>query len=473
MQGQSQAVTTERLKLKLISLEANQPSFRTVRFNPEGISLIVGQKADPTETGGRKTFNGVGKSLSVYLTHFCLGSAPKPILKQFLPGWIFKLRFSHHGSEHVVERSTEEQTKLIYNGVPVHLEEFTKHLGSEVFGLAADTRFLSFRTLIKRFARPGKHAYLAFDQFDKSEKDFQKLLANGRLFGLSTELVQKKYDLREFETRTESLRKSLESDPIFKGYFIRDSDGRIERTELQSQMARLEARLDTFQVAEDYSEIKTEVATLKQNLAEVTAELGSIRARLSAIAKALDLGRDISRAELVQVFEQSNLLLSQGAKRSLEELEDFHRTLLEDRRSRFEDERNRLREREKGLEERRSSFADRHRELLQYLDSHGALEEYQTLSKQLAALRARFEKLLSYQEILQNYRNEVLRARHEQIEQNEAAERYLTEAELLINRNLQVFRDFSSRFYLPSSSSANSYHSVRPRRSWLLSTCPP
>lgn len=222
--------------MKLISLEANQPSFRTVRFNPAGISLIVGQKADPAETGGRKTFNGVGKSLCIYLTHFCLGAAPKPILKQFLSGWVFKLRFLHRGTEHVVERSTDEQTKVIYNGVPVKLEEFTRHLGSEVFGLTDKTPFLSFRALIKRFARSGKHAYLAFDEFDKNEKDFQKLLANGCLFGLSTELIRKKYELREFETRADDLRKTLENDPIFKGYFLLDSDGRIERTELESQM---------------------------------------------------------------------------------------------------------------------------------------------------------------------------------------------------------------------------------------------
>lgn len=205
--------------------------------------------------------------------------------------------------------------------------------------------------------------------------------------------------------------------------------------------------MNAFQVAEDYSEIKTEVSALKQQLAEVTVEMGSIRARLSAIEKAVNLGEDISRAELVQVFEQSNLLLTDGAKRSLEELENFHRTLLEDRRSRFEDERDRLRERERVLEEKRSSLAGRHRELLQYLDSHGALEEYQALSKQLGALRARLEKLLSYQEILETYRNEVLRSRHEQIEQNEAAEQYLQGVEPLIDANLQVFRNFSSRFY--------------------------
>ncbi|MCB2262050.1 MAG: penicillin-insensitive murein endopeptidase [Candidatus Thiosymbion ectosymbiont of Robbea hypermnestra] len=58
--------------MRPIELTADQPSFRTIRFEPAGISLIVGGRSRKDETGSDKTYNGVGKSLVIALIHFCL-----------------------------------------------------------------------------------------------------------------------------------------------------------------------------------------------------------------------------------------------------------------------------------------------------------------------------------------------------------------------------------------------------------------
>lgn len=78
--------------MNLVRLTANQPTFRQVNFRPEGITLILG-KRKTAEKKKDETYNGVGKSLLIYLINFCLGSKPKEELAKKLPGWEFSLEF--------------------------------------------------------------------------------------------------------------------------------------------------------------------------------------------------------------------------------------------------------------------------------------------------------------------------------------------------------------------------------------------
>ena len=60
--------------MRLIKLSANKMGFHTVHFNESGLSIIVGRKKNIDNTNRKKTYNSVGKSLIVYLVHFCLGA---------------------------------------------------------------------------------------------------------------------------------------------------------------------------------------------------------------------------------------------------------------------------------------------------------------------------------------------------------------------------------------------------------------
>lgn len=58
--------------MRLVRLSSNMKSFHTVTFK-DGINLIVGKQSSST-TRENNTYNGVGKSLIIYIIHFCLGS---------------------------------------------------------------------------------------------------------------------------------------------------------------------------------------------------------------------------------------------------------------------------------------------------------------------------------------------------------------------------------------------------------------
>ena len=65
--------------MRLIKLSANNPGFKTIEFNRTGLSLIVGRRHNNDYTKNKKdTYNSVGKSLSIALVNFCLGSQRNP-----------------------------------------------------------------------------------------------------------------------------------------------------------------------------------------------------------------------------------------------------------------------------------------------------------------------------------------------------------------------------------------------------------
>ena len=65
--------------MKLLSLRANKPSFHPIIFK-DGINIIVGKQVAPLDENDGNTYNGVGKSLTLHLIHFCLGANKLPHL---------------------------------------------------------------------------------------------------------------------------------------------------------------------------------------------------------------------------------------------------------------------------------------------------------------------------------------------------------------------------------------------------------
>lgn len=96
--------------MRLISLEANKPSFNTVHFNPKGLTLIIGKS---TSTDKNDTYNGVGKSLLLQIVNFCLGSNKIPAFEHYLSGWEFTLSFKVFDKRFTANRATKIRARFI------------------------------------------------------------------------------------------------------------------------------------------------------------------------------------------------------------------------------------------------------------------------------------------------------------------------------------------------------------------------
>ena len=87
-------------------------------------------------------------------------------------------------------------------------------------------------------------------------------------------------------------------------------------------------------------------------------------------------------------------------------------------------------------------------ELLDFLNSHGALEEYVALTKQLAALQNELNRIHEYQRILKTYKDTVLDIKANLIIQDKETQTYLDdEAEYFIRIKKIKYWTFAKRFY--------------------------
>ena len=206
--------------MRLIELSADNPGFKTVRFNPQGISLIVGKQANPEKKEQRKTYNGVGKSLVVELVHFCLGAGPNKALEQKIPNWEFTLEFEIEERIHRVQRNTSQQNEMVWNGKKWSRKNFSLALGRSLFYLDDTISFLTFRGLISRFVRRNKKNYAAFNDYVVKEQPYANLLCNSYLLGLDVERNKKKYELKKELDNTKKLKKNISDDPILKDFAI-------------------------------------------------------------------------------------------------------------------------------------------------------------------------------------------------------------------------------------------------------------
>lgn len=86
-------------------------------------------------------------------------------------------------------------------------------------------------------------------------------------------------------------------------------------------------------------------------------------------------------------------------------------------------------------------------ELLDYLNSHGALEEYVALTKQLTALQNELNRIHEYQRILKTYKDTVLDIKANLIIQDKETQTYLDDEAENLSELKNKYWTFAKRFY--------------------------
>ncbi len=432
--------------MRLIRLSANQSSFRTVVFNPTGISLITAEKR--TEDN-QNTYNSVGKSLCVALVHFCLGSNPVKGFEEKLQEWTFTLEFDLNGTIHKSSRSTNNQNVIVLDENEFTLKEFNKKMGEQVFGLLPRQQEISFRSLISRFIRPKKSSYNSYDEFIKEEQPYNRLLNNAYLLGLDISLVERKFQLNKDLKESTDAKRRIEKDSTLREFFQYkdDKDAEVEIVNLEERIAQLSRDLEKFVVAENYTTIQREADEISARLREKRNETVIVENSIAAIEKSLNIQPDIPFEKVKRLYEEAQVSFSDLVVKRLEDLEIFNHKLLNDRRKRLLEERQKFESRLKDLNAIIKRLSEQEDEKLQYLNSHGALDDYVQLTNQLASLKSKLEKLNGYKKMVKEYNLKTEQLKQEISQENINTEKYLEDNDLIRRKNILLFKSFAERFY--------------------------
>jgi uncharacterized protein YydD (DUF2326 family) len=432
--------------MRLIELRANKDSFKTVKFNNKGMSLIVAKKRTDSE---KNTYNSVGKSLIVALIHFCLAAKKNPAFEENLKDWIFYLDFEVNGNKFTSSRSTDKQEIIYVNDKPMTLKEFRDFFAKEVFYINSQIQNLSFRSLISRFIRPSRGSYASYNNYIPKEKEYSQLLNTSYLMGLDISYVIKKNDLMNQIDWVRDLKSKIQKDTTIKSFFSveKDSETDIKIADLEKKISKLQHDIDSFAIAKDYFDVKREADEISRNLHYYKNQYTKIQTAISNIIKSLQVQPDISKKQLEDFYQEANTQLCEMVKKRLDELESFNKKLLTNRIVSLNEEKNKFKQQLLDIDSKINKLSFEEDKRLQYLQSHGALDDYTKMANLLSDYKMELSKLQQFKRLIREYQTKQDETKKDFAEQNILTFKYLDSIKPITQNHLSTFQTLSDQFY--------------------------
>ena len=458
------------------AVRCNHDSFKEVEFRP-GFNVIL---ADRTEVSGRRdSRNGLGKSTLIEIIHFCFGATMqrgKRLGVVDLRGWAFSLELTLANRVVTVTRNTEEQSRIVIEGDttdwPIQpkvkegqqilsVKDWTTVLGSLMFGLPSDNEDIkfhpTFRSLISYFIRRDRDAFSTPFEHHRQQREWEKQINNAFLLGLAWEDARDLQLLKDKQKLLDNFKKLKKDTETGVVIGILGSLGELEALKIQVELQLRERKetLSNFRVAPQYHELEENANRLTTEIHEATNSNFTDQQLLEFYQFSLEAENEPSPSDVVRLYEGAGVDLPGLVIRRLEEVEIFHRKLIENRREFLSAEIQRLRRaissRERLIREKTEERAS----LLEVLQTHGALEEYTRLQElylntvaDLNEINKRIEELKKVEELKSTLKIEkerlLQRARRDYQERHAQVERAIS----LFNSNSRFLYDVPGKLVI-------------------------
>jgi uncharacterized protein YydD (DUF2326 family) len=369
------------------------PKFKTVKFGP-GFNMVL---ADRTKQSTKKdTRNGLGKSTLLDIIHFCLGSRLQRgdrLQHPDLSDAEFGLEIALHGKSVTVERSIKEPKYVWVQGdfaaLPIQpqasggrfrydIADWNQLLGLVEFAAPVDSSRKykpSFRSLISYLIRRGKGAFSEPFRHFAMQATWDIQVNNAWLLGLAWEDASDRQVLRDRQKLIKDLRDAAKSG-LMRGILGSRGELEAERLRLEGIVRSTAAALREFRVLAQYRELESRANDLSSFSKDIANEnVGDLRL-LELYRSSLLREKPADPEEIVKVYQAANVELPGAVRRRLEDVEQFHTEIVENRRRFLSSEVSRL---EGAVGDRNSRLNEISEELtgiLSLLNTHGALDEY-------------------------------------------------------------------------------------------------
>jgi uncharacterized protein YydD (DUF2326 family) len=444
-------------------------SFKTLDFGP-GLNVLLADKSEGATD--RQSRNGAGKTSFVDTVHFLTGgkAGPDSIFRSDeLINSTFDMQMDVGGDEITVERSGATPSKVYLNGpvedwpIPPKFDEergvftlsnvnWTHSLGAKWFGLDAppdtDIKFQpTFRSLFSYFARrQSSGAFQAPTQQASMQFMWDQQVAISYLLGMDWTISQGFQGLREKEKVVKSLGKAARSGELGP-HFGRSADLRTKLAVVSRRVEQVREQLNSFEVIPEYRALETEASEITRAINALGEENFVDRRLISELDAALQDEEAPDSADLAKLYAEAGIILPDLLKRRLDEVESFHQTIIENRRSHLGAEHVSAGKRIEDREAKKQTLDARRRQLMEVLQSGGALEQYTAMREELGRAESEVETVrqrLETAEMLESTKADLDTERNRL---SQALRDDIHERNDLLNEAIISFEDLSQSLY--------------------------
>lgn len=391
-------------------------SFKTLSFKP-GLNILLADKSEGAND--RQSRNGAGKTSFIELVHFLFGADARKdsiFRSDALTAWTFDVIVDIAGDPISAARSGAKPSRIVVNGpvenwsIPPQFdsraglfelsnEDWKANLGQLWFGLpisAGDEaeRFQpSFRSLFSYFVRrQNSGGFQQPMQHSAMQQAWDQQVSICYLLGLDWSIPGRFQELRAQEKVAQELRKAARSGDLGR-FFGKAADLRTKLTIAEARAARLRQQLETFEVVPEYKALEREANEITREIDGMNVEnvidgdlLQQLRASLTD-EDAPDLG------DVTELYAEAGVVLPDLVRRRFDEVERFHRTIIENRRAHLTAEIASAEARVAERDQRTAERDRRRRQIMGVLRSGGALEHYTSLREEAGRAEAEVEGL--------------------------------------------------------------------------------
>lgn len=390
-------------------------SFKNLRFR-EGLNVVLAEKtADASE---RQTRNRAGKSSIVEIIHFLLGGKvdPKSVFKEeCLQDVAFGIEFDLAEHSVTLERQVSEEHRRNlqvaqgdYARWPIQPSDDKKTgqlvisntswksvLGTLMFELPDTQRSFgpTFRSLIAYFVRRQSVGGFSspFRQNEKQHLADEQVNASF-LLGLDWTISQDWQQVREKEKTLKALNAAAR-EGVLGDILSTTSELRTRLAISEDQSLKLKRSLADFKVLPEYRNLEQEASDLTREISNLNDENTIDRQLISELTESLEQETPPSDHRLERVYEEAGVALPNVALEQFDRVRTFHNSVVANRRSYLEAEislaQQRVGRREAAIAQREQRRAT----VMNILRSHGALDHFAQLQKELTRLESEVEHL--------------------------------------------------------------------------------
>ena len=398
----------------ILNIDSSLSTFKRVEFQ-QGLNVLLSDSAPGASD--RQTRNSAGKTSLVEIIHFLLGADcdKKSLFRaDELIEHSFTAEFSFWGAKMGVERSGSQPSRIFllqgFDGrddLPIKTDKESERsylsnenwkvlLGHILFGLPADQSGTiygksftpSFRSMISYFVRrQNSRAFISPErQAEKQQKwDWQENLSY--LFGLDWRIAYEFQKVKARENALEELKKAAK-EGAFGNIIGTVAQLRSEMTVAEKKASERKTQLANFQVLESYNDLAKKAARAKSEMQALSRETIGLRETLNHLEAAIESEAPPDPAMLKEVYASAGVELPSIALKRLDDVRGFYESVVQNRELHLKREVSQVTEKIDKANVRAGVLDNERKRILKTLESHGALDDFLALQKELAELEA-------------------------------------------------------------------------------------
>lgn len=390
--------------MRLLQLTSDNPKFNTINFE-KGLNIVVGSQLTKEQ---KKSINGIGKSMSLSLIHYMFGSSFKSAsekkLERYLSTYgIFELTFLHNNKEYTIKKDFSK-TEYYINEEPIPKTNYPKKLNEIFFGNDAikPTFKQIFNCFARRYSSENGMIYYSniLTQQGRPLEDYSQQYANLSLLGIDMTLVKQSFDIKDKISKLKKAEKT-----------VKDYEKALDKAnidDIKDEIERLNTQIEHFIIAENYDKLKQEADNLTEEINDFRNKIffSTKKLKIKELNYESSVNTNIDIEKIEELFNEAKFFFEDKITKRLEESQEFHNNLINNRKKRLSTEIRDLKIEIGKLQINMNSIADKRDNILKDLNNKGALEERDTLKDRVKTLEKEKQDLEKYEHILNEFKKD-------------------------------------------------------------------